>query len=83
VLGAGATTGAGCTTTVSCVEGGTYAVVVLVTSSVFELHPLMKGTAARLSNEIAIFTEVFMSTLLRIRLATICSKWLIVEYILP
>jgi hypothetical protein len=60
VLGNGATTGAGCTTTVSCVEGGTYAVVVLVTSSVFELHPLMKGKAARLSNEIAIFADFFM-----------------------
>jgi hypothetical protein len=60
VLGAGATTGAGCTTTVSCVGGGTYAAVVFFTSSVFELQPFRKGRAARLSNEIAIFADFFM-----------------------
>jgi uncharacterized protein (UPF0333 family) len=62
VLGAGATTGAGCTTTVSCGAGGTYAAVVLVTSSVFELHPLMKGTAARVSTEIAIVADFFIGS---------------------
>ena len=60
VLGAGAMTGAGCTTTVSCGAGGTYAVVVLVTSSVLELHPLRKGKAARLSIEIAIVRDFFV-----------------------
>jgi hypothetical protein len=62
VLGAGAMTGAGCTTTVSCDDegGGTYAAVVLVTSSVLELHPLMKGKAARVSTEIAIIADFFM-----------------------
>jgi len=61
VLGAGATTGAGCTTTVSCDEaGGKYAAVVLVTSVVLELHPLRKGKAARLSIEIAIVVDFFM-----------------------
>jgi hypothetical protein len=61
VLGAGAMTGAGCTTTVSCDDaGGTYAAVVLVTSVVFALHPLMKGKAARPISEIAIVTNFFI-----------------------
>ena len=64
VLGAGAMTGAGCTTTVSCgAGGGTYAVV-LVTSSVFELHPLRKGKAARVSIEIAIVRDFFTGIIL-------------------